>query len=172
MGKTERLYNRYANLMFKVALDLTKDKQMAEDALQHTFVKVIKIVDKINEDNIKETGGLLILMCKQAVSELYKERARSVGTQAYDEYTEREAVSNEELWETLISKEPEQYMRSAPKWLKPEYLEPVIYRYVYEIDVPVIAQLLGLNVSTTYTRLRRAREQIKRYIIDHRGELD
>ena len=48
-------------------------------------------------------------------------------------------MSNEELWETLISKEPEQYMRSALKWLKPEYLEPVIYRYVYEIDVPVIA---------------------------------
>lgn len=168
--KVERLYNNYSKLLYKVALGATNDKHLAEDAVQQTFEKVIRIADKINEENVRATGGLLILMCKQAVSEQHRAKVKSIGEQIVDE-DGFEAVSHEELWEVLVRKGSEEHMKACLKWLKPKYREPIIYRYVYELEVEAIAELLGLNVHTVYTRLNRGRELIKRRVIGNGGEL-
>lgn len=169
--KVERLYHNYSKLLFKIALSVTNDRHLAEDAVQQTFEKVIKIADKIEEENTRATGGLLILMCKQAVSEQYRAKKKSMGEQIVDEEG-FDVVSHDDLWEALLQRQSEERIKDSLKWLKPKYLEPIILKYVYELEVETIAALLGLNVNTVYTRLARGRAMIKRRIIEQGGELE
>ena len=44
--KFERLYLKYRDLMFYIANKILQNKQDAEDAVQNTFMKITKYIDK------------------------------------------------------------------------------------------------------------------------------
>ena len=62
--KTERLYKRYFQTLFFYANRILEDSYMAEDAVQQTFIRVIKHLEKIDENNESDTKKFLIIICR------------------------------------------------------------------------------------------------------------
>ena len=48
-AKLEKLYLSYNKVMYKVAYGILNDHQLAQDAVQMAFVKIIDNVEKIDE---------------------------------------------------------------------------------------------------------------------------
>ncbi|WP_332650025.1 RNA polymerase sigma factor [Lysinibacillus sp. 54212] len=68
--------------------------------------------------------------------------------------------------EVVLSNEKSALLQAVMR-LKEKYRETIILYYFEELSTVQIAELLGLNESTVRSRLKRARDELKRYLNDH-----
>ena len=62
--KIERLYMCYRNLMYKEAPEIVQNPHSAEDAVSESFVRIIKNLHKIDEQNRPKTRSFLVIICR------------------------------------------------------------------------------------------------------------
>ena len=166
--KVERLYWKYAGAMLRAALSATDDRQLAEDAVQQTFEKVIGFADRIREEDARQTGGLLILMCRQAVTDLYESKIRTIGVRAIHEEEDNNTADPQQtdLLEQLLRKESMERLREAIHTLDGKYGTPLLLKYSVGLSSAQIAKLLGLEENLVNQRLYRARNKIKKILVE------
>ncbi len=70
--KVERLYKKYSNIMFSEANKILQDKQLAEDAVQQSFIKIISNLHKIDENNCPQTKNFLVIICINVAKSICK----------------------------------------------------------------------------------------------------
>lgn len=73
----EILYNNYSIFMYKVAYSILKDKSLAEDAVQISFIKIMKHLDNIDISDKTKTRNFLGLICKNCTKRLERARQKS-----------------------------------------------------------------------------------------------
>ena len=61
----------------------------------------------------------------------------------------------------MLDDETFQKVRQAVKTLPFKYREPVVLRYLQELEVEEISGILGISINTLHVRLNRARERLK-----------
>lgn len=160
--KVARLYKKYSRLLLKDAIKHTDDPHLANEAVSDTFEKVMKRVEKIDETDEKRTGGLLIVMCRQSVAKLYKQKCRSVGismAEPPDSPTEADEVVN-----AVLQRSSTRDIDERLSWLDETYRVPFIMFCIDEIPVSKIAQRLGISENTVYTRVHRAKRKIREWL--------
>lgn len=163
--KVERLYRKYAKVMLRAAHSATDDPQLAEDAVQQTFEKLLRMEDRIKEEEEKMTGGLLILMTKQAVSDLYEKKTKAVGLQTVDDENTPEAVDEMgDILGLIFQKDFVQNLTKSLGWLKEKYSVPIIMRYGYEMDNDEIARLLNIDKGKLCVRIHRGMKKIREHL--------
>ena len=67
---------------------------------------------------------------------------------------------------THIDGETFEHVRRVIKALPPKYREPVVLRYLQELSIDKISQLLGVSQNTLQVRLNRARGQLKKNLAE------
>lgn len=63
--KIERLYMCYRSLMYKEALEIVQNSHSAEDAVSESFVRIIKNLHKIDEQNRPKAQSFLVIICRK-----------------------------------------------------------------------------------------------------------
>lgn len=171
-AKVERLYRKYAGAMLRAAMAATDDRQLAEDAVQQTFEKVIGLADRIDEENERRTGGLLVLMCRQAVADLYESKMRTIGAQTLDHeaHGENPDMQQEDLLDLLLRKESMEELRQALRFLDPKYAEPLLLKYGAGLSGVEIAKVLGIEENLVNQRLHRAKQKVKEWLAGKGGD--
>lgn len=159
--KIERLYRRYHRLLRTVAFNATDDRFLAEDAVQNTFLKVIRFVDKIDDENPRRLGRLLTIMCKQAVTELFHAKVRAIGTPDDELAYEYEGMTPELYLEHLTQQQQVRYLKCCLEKMDPKYGIPLRMRYVDNVPIAQIAIELGIPENTVYMRIHRARAKLR-----------
>ena len=76
----EILYNNYSIFMYKVAYSILKDKSLAEDAVQISFIKIMKHLDNIDISDKTKTRNFLGLICKNTAINLYNKQKKQPNT--------------------------------------------------------------------------------------------
>lgn len=166
--KLERLYRKYVGAMLRAAMGATNDRQLAEDAVQQTFEKVIGLIERVDEEDEERTGGLLILMCRQAVFDLHDKKIRTIGSQVLDDawqnyfFDERQ----EDLLEQFLRKESAECLREAIKALDKKYAMPILLKYGMGCFSAQIAKALEIEENLVNQRLYRARQKIKKHLTE------
>lgn len=170
--KLERLYKKYVGAMLRAAMGATNDRQLAEDAVQQTFEKVIGLIDRIDEEDEERTGGLLILMCRQAVFDLHNKKIRTIGTQRLDDTCQSSLLEErqEDLLEQFLRKESAQRLRAAIDSLDEKHAIPVMLKYGMDCSSTQIAEALGIEENLVNQRLYRARQKMKKYLTEQEEE--
>ena len=168
--KVERLYQKYSRLLLKVARDSTDDPYLAEDAVQQTFEKVIARIDDIDDTDERRTGGLLILMCKQAVAEQHRRKTRVIGV-TMDSPPEQVSDDPDPLLEHLLRMESPEVIRDYLSWLPDKYLDPLLMHCIEEKSVSCIAHMLHISEKGVYMRIARAKQKIQSHIEKEGGWL-
>lgn len=137
--------------IFRYAYWLVKDKAIAEDIVQETFLRAWKSLDSLKD--VKAAKAWLITI-------LRRENARRFERKQFD-LVDMDDVS---LADDAINHETQLEHGELHKLmanLSDEYREPLMLQVIFGYNGEEIAQELQLNKNTVMTRLFRARNQLK-----------
>lgn len=155
--KIEKLYYKYRKLMFAEAYQILDDEALAEDAVSEAFVRIMKNIDKIDEDNSTRTRNFLIVICRNVAKDIHSKQKRENG--AVQECEDYAALTPEDI---VIDNESVDRIVSIIENMDPKYKDVLILRRVYKMKRKDIAQICGISVEAVAKRLQRARAEIKK----------
>ncbi|MFT4994375.1 MAG: RNA polymerase sigma-70 factor (ECF subfamily) [Paraglaciecola sp.] len=147
----ETLVHALHSDIYRYAYWLVKDKHVAEDIVQETFLRAWKSLDSLNDDKAAKSWLITILR---------RENARRFERKRFDLVDiEDVSVADEHLSNEIELEHRE--LRAIMGSLSEEYREPLMLQIVFGYSGAEIALQLDLNKNTVMTRLFRARNQIK-----------
>ncbi|WP_059170423.1 RNA polymerase sigma factor [Bacillus sp. FJAT-27445] len=154
------LYEEYYRDVYQFALYFTNNKQEAEDITQETFIKAMKNIHQLKDQNKKKTW-ILSIARNTAVDLKRKQKMISFLPKIFYESMSKDEKSHDSV---LISKEKWTELQQALLQLKPHYRSVVILRVLKDLSVKETAQVLGCNEIKVRVDLHRALIQLKRIL--------
>jgi RNA polymerase sigma-70 factor (ECF subfamily) len=145
--------------MFRYAIWLSRDRQIAEDVVQEALLRAWKSLDALREDDAAKHWLLTIVRRENA---RYFERKRLETVDVDDLTPAQEALIAEAEDERLNT------VRDAIYRLEDEYREPLVLQVLMGYSTTEIAELMGLKQGAVLTRLHRARHKLKE-VVDSDG---
>ncbi|CAN5216741.1 sigma-70 family RNA polymerase sigma factor [soil metagenome] len=170
------LVRRYERPVFSLVYRLVRDRDIAEDLAQETFVKVLNNIERYRPE-FKFSSWLFKIANNVAIDHL---RKRSVDTVSLD--GSRWATSTDEMQATSVravdtSQSPLEELESrelggaierAISSLRPEYRACILLRHVEDRSYEEIAATLDLPLGTVKTYIHRARHELRKALEDVR----
>ena len=157
------LYNLYADRLYSFALVQTKSKQMAEDVVQDTFLKLWN--NRTNLNCYGNVQALVFTMARNLIIDAFRRQVANIDIDAY--FKLHEALpSTASPEESLYFNETKEHLEQANAKLSNK--ECKIYEMSREQDMPIkkIAQTLNLSPQTVKnyltSTLKVFRSQLRR----------
>ena len=147
----ERMMSEYGDSVVRVCFLFLKDRQLAQDASQETFIKAWNAMDSLREDGAEKAWLMKIAVntCKNVLrSRYFKMVDRSVSTDDLPEPAAEDQQKDDSLLKEVMT-------------LPDKYRQAVVLYYYQELSAEETAQALGIPAATVRTRLKRARELLK-----------
>ena len=154
-NRLEELVEQYENTLFRAALAILGDVQEAEDAVQDTFLRYLEKRPELR-DRDHEKAWLLKVTANRCKS-LLRTRKRHPAVELLDIYPVPEEEGSRELMEAILTLPANQ--RSA------------VHLHYYEgYTSEEIGAILGQRPGTVRSHLSRARDALRRYLLEEEGE--
>ena len=151
--KFTEIYEQYHGLIEKTAMRILKNQQDTEDAVQNTFVQVIRHFEKVYEIDCKNLPFWIISIVKNEALMILRKKKRIVQLEDWDSISVKaESVSEYSELVQLFSKLPETY-RAALEM-----------HFLLECSGKEIALKLGISEGAVNTRISRGRALLKEII--------
>ena len=157
------LYNLYADRLYSFALVQSKSKQMAEDVVQDTFLKLWN--NRTNLNCYGNVQALVFTMARNLIIDAFRRQVANIDIDAY--FNLHEALpSTASPEESLYFNETKEHLEQAKAKLSNK--ECKIYEMSREQDMPIkkIAQTLNLSPQTVKnyltSTLKVFRSQLRR----------
>ena len=147
----EALVKAFHADMYRYAVWLIKDKSIAEDVVQETFLRAWKSLDSLKDEGAAKAWLITILR---------RENARRFERKQFDT-VDIDDVAIEDNAAHSEQNIHQQEIRKAIASLSDEYREPLAMQIIMGFSGDEIAHQLNLNKNTVMTRLFRARNQLK-----------
>lgn len=147
----EALVNALHSDIFRYAYWLVRDKAVAEDIVQETFLRAWKSLDSLKDEKAAKSWLITILR---------RENARRFERKQFDLVDMDDVALADEGLSNETEIEHRELRRLMAK-LSDEYREPLMLQIVFGYSGDEIAKQLDLNKNTVMTRLFRARNQLK-----------
>jgi|Deesub1362A_J573_1020465.scaffolds.fasta_scaffold00044_33 RNA polymerase sigma-70 factor (ECF subfamily) len=153
----EELFNLFNESVYKSAYYITRDRMLAEDVVQDTFLKAYDKIDQLKDASRVEFWLIRIAMNK--ARDLLRRRQRQVTTSGNDYLS---PDTPDDLPEAqLLAREEHLLINAAIDRLKPEYQDVIFLKYYRDFTTKAIAETLQIHEGTVKTRLRKARALIE-----------
>ena len=161
--KTEEIIDKYADMVYRIAVNQTGSREEAQDIFQEVFLRLVRCRDRISgEEHAKAWLIRVTINCaKKHQASFWKKKVflEETANEEPDKKAERsyEAVENADSPVLRAVKE------------LPEKYSSVVYLFYYEeMSIAQIGRVLGEKEATVKSRLYRARDILK---IRLKGEL-
>ena len=154
----ERVFYRYGAAMLRHAQLLLGRDSLAEDAVQETLVRVIRLNPSLR-DEVHEKAWLLAVTGNICRDMLRKARRRR--EVVLPEWLELPA-SGHSPDEAAARKDRDARLLRAVMELPVKYREPVLLVYYHELTNSQAAEAMGITDSAFRSRLMRARDLLRR----------
>ncbi|HEV7758237.1 MAG TPA: sigma-70 family RNA polymerase sigma factor [Acidimicrobiales bacterium] len=154
VGALREVYDRYAGAVLTVALQRLGQRQLAEEAVQDTFVKAWRAADRFDAD--RELSPWLYEIARRAAADIARrERRRPATTVLRPDLAADGACSLDAAWEAW-------QVRCALRDLPADERELVRLTHYVGLSQSQIAERLGLPLGTVKSRLHRAHHRLAR----------
>lgn len=163
------LVRRYERPVFSLVYRMVRDRELAEDLAQDTFVKILNHIDRYSPE-FKFSSWLFKIANNLAIDTLRKRRLDTISLDGHRDATtaaEVEASSmdlaaeQESPLEELESRELGSAIERAIGRLRPEYRACIMLRHVEGRSYEDIATTLDLPLGTVKTYIHRARHELR-----------
>lgn len=160
------LVNRYEGKIFRLAMNITQNREDAEDVLQEAFLKAYEHLDQF-QGNSKFYTWIVRIAVNQALMKLRKRKSdRSVSLDEQIDTGEDIVVREIAAWdpdpeEQLSRGELQTILTEAVDSLAPIYRTVFTLRDVDGLSTEETAEALDLSVPAVKSRLLRARLQLR-----------
>lgn len=170
------LLRRYERPVFSLIYRMVRDRTLAEDLSQDTFVKVLNALDSYRPE-YKFSSWVFKIANNVAIDQL---RRRELDTLSLDGAPD--AVTQQEVEATALqatdrtesplseleSRELGSIIEHAVGKLRPEYRSCILLRHVDGRSYEEIAQIMDLPLGTVKTYIHRARNELREYLDPYR----
>ncbi len=168
------LLRRYERPVFSLIYRMVRDRALAEDLAQETFIKVLNALDSYRPE-YKFSSWIFKIANNAAIDQL---RRRELDTLSLDgaphartadevEATALQAADRgESPLEELESRETGTAIEKAIARLRPEYRTAILLRHVEGRSYDEIAEIMDLPLGTVKTYIHRARLELRDYLAD------
>ncbi len=155
--KFAEIYRYYKDKMFRIANNILKDDFLSEDAVHNTFIKVINNMKMIEDVKSIKTKSLIVTMTKNSSIDLYRSR-NSERNDLYDE--DLEIADNENIEESIISNIEYEAIVNEILLLPEKQRQLLFLKFVNELDIKSVAEVMNMSYSATQKGLQRARAKL------------
>ena len=165
----ELLIQKHQQRIYTSIIVLVKDKELAEDIFQDTFIKVIKT---LRSGRYKEEGKFLpwvIRIAHNLVIDHFRKQKRMPKVRDTDDYSVLDTlrVSDENVEQEMISEQIRADVRKLVDKLPFEQREVVIMRHFAEMSFKEISETTGVSINTSLGRMRYALINLRKLIEKH-----
>lgn len=149
----QRLINDYGNELLRLCTLYLKDRHLAEDALQETYIKVWQKYSTYRFEANERTWitRIAINVCKNYLRTAWFKKTETTDIMEIFKGSSKEYKQLEESIDIM----------QAIQGLKEKYRTVLLLYYYEEFSVKEIADILNTKQSTVLSLLRRGRNQIK-----------
>jgi RNA polymerase sigma-70 factor, ECF subfamily len=150
----EHLVVRYQKRLVNFSFRITGIKEMAEDIVQESLVKVYKNIDKVNTS--KKFSTFIFEITKNTAIDYIRKSKKEISLEnivLYDEEVD--------IYDRMSSDEETRNLKSALKKIDERYRIILTLYYFDDLSYDKIASKLKLPINTVRTHLRRAKEKLK-----------
>lgn len=163
------LVQRYERPVFSLIFRMVRDREVAEDLAQDTFIKVLNHIDKYRPE-FKLSSWLFKIANNVAIDFLRKRQLDTISidgspharSAAEIEATSFDVVARQEsALDEMEAKELGTAIERAIQGLRPEYRSCIMLRHVEGRSYEEIAATLDLPLGTVKTYIHRARHQLR-----------
>jgi RNA polymerase sigma-70 factor (ECF subfamily) len=170
------LIRRYQRPVFSLIYRMVRDRELAEDLAQETFVKVLNAVESYRPE-FKFSSWIFKIANNTAIDHL---RRRSLDTlsldgsphaataDAVEATTLQISDGAESALEEVTARELGTQIEQAIAALRPEYRACILLRHVEGRPYEEISEMLDLPLGTVKTYIHRARNELRILLADTR----
>jgi RNA polymerase sigma-70 factor, ECF subfamily len=163
------LIRRYERPIFALLFRMARDRELAEDLAQETFVKALNAIDSYRPE-FKFSSWIFKIANNAAIDHL---RRRELDTLSLDGSPHAETpeamratalqigARQETPLDTVEAKELGTAIEAAIASLRPEYRSCILLRHVEGRAYEEIAEILNLPLGTVKTYIHRARNELR-----------
>lgn len=149
------LVEKHSSVLFGTAYLMTRDRSLAEDAVQGALIQMWKHLP-----SLRLHGSLKSWLVRVVVNEVKQQlRKKRVPTVSLEQASEV-AGDPKEIETTLAQNEERQHLRLAIQMLPAKQREVVVLRYFSDLTVPEVATVMGEREGTIKSRLSRALDRL------------
>ncbi len=154
----ERLMNTYGDELLRMCYLYLKDYQLAEDAVQDTYIKAMKSYKSFKHKSSEKTWLMRIAIncCKNVM----RSRWFNIRQNNLDNHIEK--ISDDPI-ENFVEKNS---VSAAIMALNANDRQIIVLYYYQELSVKEIAMIIGKSENTTIQRLSRARGKMKKILVE------
>lgn len=163
-SKFTRLYEQYRYLLWYVAKDILKDKDLAEDAVQEAYLALTKHLDQVEDVDSPRTKRFLVTIVKSKAIDILRREKRADFTEYEDALGD--ASEREDALDIYLQVESYERIVEAIRALDENYRVVLECRYLHELSEKETAEVLGLAEKTVNVRTWRARKKLKQVLQD------
>lgn len=167
----EELYNTHSRRMFGSAYKILENKQDAEDALQETFIKIYKNIEKFMSLSGDDLILLIIIYTRNTARDILRKRnTEKKHTAELPTDSEGEPLFTDiidpcaDVEEIVINKERIRKTASFIDSLPEPQRDVILMKYRLGMKEREIAQILGISETAVSSRILRAKEGLRRKI--------
>jgi RNA polymerase sigma-70 factor (ECF subfamily) len=156
------LVNRYERKVYRLAKNITRNDEDAEDVLQDAFLKAYTHLDNFKGDS-KFYTWIVRIAVNEALMRLRKRKTdRSVPLDEPVELGEETVTREIAVWDDnpeqrYSQEEWRRILDEAVDTLKPDFRTVFVLRDIEELSTEETAETLGISVPAVKSRLLRAR---------------
>ncbi|MEO5511518.1 MAG: sigma-70 family RNA polymerase sigma factor [Longimicrobiales bacterium] len=151
------LVHRYQDSLYRTAVSMVQDRDVAADVVQATFVKAFSDIRKLDEGS--NFGGWAYRSCVNRCRDFLKSQRRH--DLALEDAPPASLQSRDRPDTALDRAELRRSLDSALSTLSDEYREAFVLKHVEEKSYEAMAQVLNASVPALKMRVHRAREALK-----------
>lgn len=166
----EELVDIYKNKVFHICYRMLGNNHEAEDMAQEAFLRAYLHIDRFNEEH-KFSTWLYRIATNLTIDRLRKKKpdyyldaevAGSDGLNLYSQVAVAEQLPEEKI-ETF---ELQDRIQLEIMQLPPKYRSAITLKYLEELSLKEISEILQIPVSTVKTRIHRGREALRKRLND------
>ena len=176
----ETIVKRYEKMIYNLAFTKTQNRENAQDISQECFLRAYKMLRSYRTDSAFSTW--IYKICQNLIFDFFRKNKKmktvslsfsddGIGD---DEIKEKDIADyDSEPSEQIIREEKIQKIREIINSLPEDLKEIIVLRDLQNLSYTQISEMLGVEIGTVKSRLNRAREKLKNYILKNNknGEL-
>jgi RNA polymerase sigma-70 factor (ECF subfamily) len=166
------LVRRYERPIFSLIYRMVRDRELAEDLAQETFVKALNALDSYRPE-YKFSSWIFKISNNAAIDHLRRRELDTLSLDGSPHATTPDAVEatalqigdrGETPLDVVEARELGGEIEQAIARLRPEYRQCILLRHVEGRAYEEIAEILDLPLGTVKTYIHRARNELRTYL--------
>ena len=162
----EKLIRRHKSRVFAYILMVVKDKELAEDLFQDTFIKVI---NTFRSGQYKEEGKFIQWVMRIAhnlIIDFFRKAKRSPIVENNDDYDifDKVRIPVESVEDQLITEQIHRDVKKLIDYLPKEQKEVLVMRHYGDMSFKDIAEVTNVSINTALGRMRYALINLRKLV--------